>query len=117
MTGVCLSDIDYQKDALSKEYWEKLGQLMMFLQFLNTATERLAGSRFPTLEKSLPNFPSLGKMERDVLAIPATSVPSELAFSMGGLLCRDERASPNGKTIEMLMCMQDWYKQLPRVVM
>ena len=55
MTGVCLSDIDYQKFALSKEEREKIGQLMMFLQPLNTAMERLAGSRFPTLEKALPN--------------------------------------------------------------
>ena len=56
MTGVCLSDVDYQKFALSNEEWEKLGQLMKFLQPLNTATERLAGSRFPTLEKALPIF-------------------------------------------------------------
>ena len=56
MTGVCLSDVDYQEFALSNEEWEKLGHLMNFLQPLNTATERLAGSRFPTLEKALPIF-------------------------------------------------------------
>ena len=63
------------------------------------------------------DFPSLGEMARALLAIPATSVPSERAFSMGGLICTDERASLNGEAIEMLMCMQDWYKNLPRVVM
>ena len=63
------------------------------------------------------DFPSLGTMARALLAIPASSVPSERAFSMGGLICRDERASLNGETIEMLMCMQDWYKRLARVVM
>ena len=36
------------------------------------------------------NFPSLGKMAGALLAIPATSVPSERAFSMGGLICRDK---------------------------
>ena len=56
VTGLCLSDVDYQKFSLSKEKWEKLGQLMKFLQALNTATERLAVSRFPTLEKALPIF-------------------------------------------------------------
>jgi hypothetical protein len=56
VTGVCLSDVDYQKFALLNEEWEKLGQLMKFLQPLNTATERLASSRFPTLEKALPIF-------------------------------------------------------------
>ena len=69
------------------------------------------------LHRRQVDFPSLGEMARALLAIPATSVPSERAFSMGGLICRDERASLNGKTIEMLMCMQDWYKKLPRVVM
>ena len=63
------------------------------------------------------DFPSLGKMTRALLAIPATSVPSKRAFSMGGLICRDERAFLNGETIEMLLCMQDWYKKLPRVVL
>ena len=63
------------------------------------------------------DFTSLGKMARDFLAIPATSVPSERAFSMGGLICGDERASLNEEIIEMLMCMQDLYKKLPRVVM
>ena len=55
MTGVCLSDVDYQKFALSKEGWEKLGH-MAFLQPLNTVTERLVDSRFPTLGKALPIF-------------------------------------------------------------
>ena len=63
------------------------------------------------------DFPCLGEMAMALLAIPATSVPSERAFSMGGLIRRDGRASLNGETIEMLMCMQVWYKKLPRVVM
>ena len=39
---------------------------------------------------------SLGKLTRALLTISATSVPSERAFSMGRLICRDERASLNG---------------------
>ena len=55
-------------------------------------------------------------MARALLANPATSVPSERALSMGGLICRDEKASLNGETIEMLMCMQDKYKNLTMIV-
>ena len=62
-------------------------------------------------------FPSLAKMARALLEITATSVPPERAFSMGGLICKDERVYLNGETIEMLMCMKDWYKKLPRVVL
>ena len=54
------------------------------------------------------DFPSLGKRARDLLEIHTTSIPIERAFSMGNLICRDEMASLNGRTIEMLMCMQDW---------
>ena len=52
-------------------------------------------------------FPSLGKMARALLAIPATSVSSKGAFSMGRLICRDKRAYLKGETTGMLMCMQD----------
>ena len=55
-------------------------------------------------------------MARALLANSTTSVPSERAFSMGGLVGRDEKESLNGETIEMLMCMQDKYKNLTMVV-
>ena len=42
------------------------------------------------------DFPSLRQMERALLAVPATSVPSQRAFSMGGLIFRDKRVFLNG---------------------
>ena len=69
------------------------------------------------LHRRQVDFPSLGKMARApwqlLLPVSLPSVLSRWVVWFAGM----KRASLNGETIEMLMCMQDWYKKLPRVVM
>jgi hypothetical protein len=55
-------------------------------------------------------YPVLSNIARDVLAIPASTVPSESAFSTGGRVISDYRSSLTPTTVEALICLQDWFK-------
>ncbi|CAN1120161.1 Putative AC9 transposase [Linum perenne] len=47
-------------------------------------------------------------MACDVIAIPITSVALEASFSIGGRVIDPSRASLGVKTVEALLCTQDW---------
>jgi len=49
---------------------------------------------------------------RDCLAIPATSVPSEEAFSVSGDMITEKRNRLNDKTVRMAMCLRSWWREL-----
>jgi hypothetical protein len=53
-------------------------------------------------------YPCLARIARDYLAIPATSVPSERAFSSGSNLIGDQRWSLEDNTIEACLCLKSW---------
>ena len=55
-----------------------------------------------------PKFPVLARISRDVLAIPITTVPSESVFSTGGRVLDSFRSSLAPKTVEGLICAQNW---------
>lgn len=55
-------------------------------------------------------FSTLSSMARDVLVAPASSVASESAFSHGRRLISDFRSRLTPKTVEALMCLQDWFR-------
>lgn len=52
--------------------------------------------------------PTLAKIVRDILAVPATSVASEAAFSSGGRIIDECRSSLVPETVEALVTTQDW---------
>jgi hypothetical protein len=54
-------------------------------------------------------YPTLSRMARDVLVAPASSVPSKYAFSLARRLISDFRSRLTPKTVEELMCLQDWF--------
>ena len=53
-------------------------------------------------------YPTLQRIARDILAIPITTVASESAFSTSGRLLSPHRSRLHPKTIEAMMCAQNW---------
>ncbi|GJS65366.1 zinc finger BED domain-containing protein RICESLEEPER 2-like protein [Tanacetum coccineum] len=55
-------------------------------------------------------FPILSLMARDLLAVPISTVASESVFSTSGRVLDSFRSSLGDKTIECLVCAQDWLR-------
>ncbi|KAA0048411.1 transposase [Cucumis melo var. makuwa] len=53
-------------------------------------------------------FEVLGRMARDILAIPVSTVASKLAFSTGGRVVDSSRCSLAPKIVDALICTQNW---------
>jgi hypothetical protein len=49
-------------------------------------------------------YPVLSLLAKDVLAVPASTVPSESAFSTGGRIIDPLRCSLSTSTVEALIC-------------
>uniref|UniRef100_A0A9I9E8G5 HAT C-terminal dimerisation domain-containing protein n=1 Tax=Cucumis melo TaxID=3656 RepID=A0A9I9E8G5_CUCME len=58
-------------------------------------------------------FEVLGHMARDILAIPVSTVASESAFSTEGRVVDSSRCSLAPKTVEALICTQNWLNSDP----
>ena len=59
-------------------------------------------------------YPTLSLIARDLLTVPASTVASEAAFSAGGRVVSEKRASLSPNTIEALVCLKDWKLGLER---
>lgn len=57
-------------------------------------------------------YPGLAAMAKCYLAIPATSVSSERVFSKTKAVIGPQRARLSPSSIEMLLCLKDWYRLL-----
>ncbi len=53
-------------------------------------------------------FPTIARMARDHLAIPATSAASESVFSIGGDIITKKRNRLGADNTRRLLCMRDW---------
>ncbi len=50
-------------------------------------------------------------MAKDFMAIPATSSPSERAFSLAKNVITDNRNRLSPDSVTAIMCLQDWFQQ------
>ena len=53
-------------------------------------------------------YHTLQRIVRDILAIPVTTITLEAAFSTSGRLLSPHRSKLHPKTIEAMMCAQNW---------
>ncbi|KAL0303353.1 UNVERIFIED_CONTAM: putative AC transposase [Sesamum radiatum] len=60
-----------------------------------------------------PRFSILARLARNVLAMPISTVASESAFSNGGHIINDFRASLTPKMAQALIYCQDWLRRAP----
>ena len=56
------------------------------------------------------NCPILARIARDVLAVPASTVASESAFSAGGRVVHKYRSRLDPHVVEALICTKDWIR-------
>ena len=59
-------------------------------------------------------YPILSLSAKDVLAVPASTVPSESTFSIGGKIIDLLRCSLSTDTVEALICSQSWLRTSQR---
>ena len=58
-----------------------------------------------------PKYLILASMARDVLAVTASTVAAESAFSTGGGIVTDHRTRLSSNTVEALICFQNWLRE------
>ncbi|CAL2277214.1 unnamed protein product [Prunus armeniaca] len=95
------------KDLLMRMYEAYKKEEPVAVQSTGEANVESGGER-----ENSPRFPVLSKIARDVFAVPVSSVPSEVAFSMGKRVVDPFRASLTPKTVEALVCTKDWLSQV-----
>ncbi|XP_071927557.1 zinc finger BED domain-containing protein RICESLEEPER 2-like [Coffea arabica] len=57
-------------------------------------------------------FPILSRIAADILSVPITTVASESTFNAGSRVINDRRASMSVETVQMLLCGNDWIRNL-----
>ncbi|KAH0698379.1 hypothetical protein KY289_015861 [Solanum tuberosum] len=98
----------WEKHLENEENIEKKSELD---QYLMDNVEKPKDFNILTWWKASSNrYPTISKMARDVLSIPVSTVASESAFSTGGRILDSYRSSLSPKTIEALICTQQWIR-------
>lgn len=82
-------------------------------KYLNDPFEKLEHKGFDLLQWWKCNqtwYPVLSRIAKDIFSIPASTVASENAFSLGGRIVDPFRASLTPKVVEALVCTSDWFR-------
>ena len=101
---------DYGTFLSSRQTHEEKSQLDLYL----AEPTRDINEKLDVLDywsKASARYPEVAVMARDILAIPVSSVASESAFSTSRKVITHTRSSLGFKTVEALMCLQDWFRE------
>ncbi|KAL6577653.1 hypothetical protein OROMI_009981 [Orobanche minor] len=82
-------------------------------RYLLDPIEKSQGTKFDICDWWRTNgdkYPSLQALARDILAIQVSTVASESCFSTGKRVIDPYRSSMTPKTVEALLCFQNWLK-------
>lgn len=82
-------------------------------KYLLEAPEDPAKKNFDILgwwKENAPRYPILSQIAKDVFAVPASTVASESAFSLGKRVIDPFRASLTPRMVECLVCYSDWLR-------
>lgn len=82
-------------------------------EYLDAPPEKMDVESFEILKwwsEKCTTYKVLASMAKDVLAIPVSTVASESAFSTSGRVVDEFRSSLGPKTVEALICAQDWLR-------
>ncbi|CAM0905408.1 unnamed protein product [Alopecurus aequalis] len=98
--------------APSAEEWDETREVCKLLKVFYEATNVVSGSKYPTSNLYFQQMwqANVASMARDVLAVPASTVASESAFSTGRRVISDFRSRLTPDTVESLICLQDWFR-------
>ncbi|XP_040369412.1 uncharacterized protein LOC112187027 [Rosa chinensis] len=82
-------------------------------KYLMEASEEPSNPKFEILawwKENAPRYPILSQIAKDVFAVPASTVASESAFSLGKRVVDPFRASLTPSMVEGLVCLSDWLR-------
>ncbi|KAI3496628.1 hypothetical protein L1887_38999 [Cichorium endivia] len=82
-------------------------------EYLDSPPEKMNNDSFEILKwwsDKCTTYKVLASMAKDILAIPVSTVASESAFSTSGRVVDEFRSSLGAKTVETLICTQDWLR-------
>ncbi|KAH0691526.1 hypothetical protein KY289_018884 [Solanum tuberosum] len=105
-------------DDILHSQWEKhledeenIGKKSELDQYLMDNVEKPKDFNILTWWKASSNrYPTISKMARGVLSIPVSTVASKSTFSTGGRILDSYRSSLSPKTVEALICTQQWIR-------
>jgi len=100
--------MEFEKDIIMSESLNKNEVNLYLMETLEKRTKTFDILNWWKVNSS--KYPILGQMARDVLAMSVSTVASESSFSTGGRILSQYRSSLTPKTVEALICAQNWFR-------
>ncbi|KAL9685269.1 hypothetical protein QQ045_022717 [Rhodiola kirilowii] len=82
-------------------------------KYFNEPSEDPSNKNFNLLDwwkENASRYPILSKISKDIFVVPASTVASESAFSLGSRVVDPFRATLTPKMVEGLVCLNDWLR-------